>query len=80
MHFSVVMQDPFNSLIQSYSVNKESYRIHSPFIEASCNGKIASVVHFDAFFILGDTICCVQIVVILISSVCLVFSVEICMH
>lgn len=47
---------------------------------ASCNSKIASVVHFEVFFIFSDSICYVQIMLILISNVCLVFSVEICMH
>lgn len=48
------------------------------FIEASCNSKTVSVVHFEVFFIFSDSICYAQIIVILISNV--LFSVEICMH
>lgn len=38
-----------NSWIQPHNVNKESYRIHYLFIEASCKSKTASVVHTKDF-------------------------------
>lgn len=45
------------------------------FVAASCTSKIASVIHFGAFFMLSDKMWYVKLIVILISKLHQVFSV-----